>query len=76
MHETDAGLPDITATLDGESPECPDCQHPAITAPTRGLGIRRLLGMRPRPAECTVPEYDMSGLSALPCGCTHPSHGS
>lgn len=76
VHKADTGLPDITATLDGDSPECPTCRHTAITTPTRNLGIRGLLGLRPRPAECPVPEYDMSGLSAMPCGCTHPSHGS
>lgn len=55
---------------------CPECEHTAITEPRRPSIIRRMLGMRPRAAECPVPEYDYSGLSALPCGCRNAAHGS
>jgi len=74
MSKTKAGLPNLDAEVGGLPVDCSACGHPAIIAPKRG-GIRRLLGLRPRPAECTVREYDMSGLAALPCGCTNPAHG-
>lgn len=55
---------------------CAQCGHAAIVPPQPSSPVRRLLGMKPRPAECPAKVHDVSGLGAMPCGCIHPSHGS
>jgi hypothetical protein len=65
---------------------CPDCGHSAEadTDPTgwsdvAAAWVRRLLRMRPLPAECHayVAERAVSGWGGdTDCGCRHPFHGS
>jgi hypothetical protein len=74
--EAGTGLPEIAAELDGNNPICDECHHPAVIQPRRASVFRALFGMKPRPAECQVREYDPSGLSPLPCGCRNAAHGS
>lgn len=72
----DTGLPDLAAVAAADGAICNQCGHPAILSPRRPSLLRRLVGMKPRPAECQVEEYDYSGLAALPCGCRAAAHGS
>lgn len=74
--EAGTGLPDVDAELSGSNPICDECDHPAVIKPRRPSVLRKLLRMKPRPAECQVRVYDSSGLSPLPCGCRNPVHGS
>ena len=65
------------AGFGGKPGECPECAHHYELGYDRlGAAVRRLVGMRPRPASCPVGELDYSGLAPLPCGCRNPFHGS
>jgi hypothetical protein len=72
------GLPTRELRIDGDSPRCSECNHPAIIAPRRGSLFRRILRLKPRRAECQVRDLDLdpSGLTPLPCGCRNAVHGS
>lgn len=72
----DDGLPDIAASYDSSGWICEECEHPAIIKPQRPSVLRRVLRMRPRPAECPVRVEDVSAYGTLPCGCRDSCHGS
>lgn len=73
---TGTGLPEVDLGLGGEERECPECEHPADTPPRRPSIARKLLKMKPRPAECRVRVEDVSGMGSMACMCRHVSHGS
>jgi hypothetical protein len=76
----DASLPTVDLSLD--SIVCPECghdpadQHEWPKPIDMVAGIRSLIGMKPRRAQCMAPELDTSGLPPLPCECAHSIHNS